>query len=535
MDIANQLAEAVGAALQDLGVSPPAGVVVEPATRPEHGDWYSNAALVAARSAGIPPRELAHRLAERLTARPPAHLREAQVAGPGFLNFFLHNSWLHEGLAEIVEAGEGGFARPDLGRGERVQLEFVSANPTGPLHVGNGWLASYGDSLARIMRRCGWSVWREYYVNDTGGQILRLGQSLLALKRGEPVPEEGYKGDYVRELAMEYEGPWDETAAGRWAAGRVLSHIGSTLQRIGVEFDEWFSQASIEEGGAVEETIKLLEDKGLIYRSEGAVWLRTTAYGDSRDRVLVKSDGTYTYLAGDLAYHRDKFLGRGFDRVIDVFGADHHGQVASLKAAVAALGVEPDRLEVRLGQMVSLAEGRMSKRAGNFVSLDSLIDDIGPDAVRLLSLMNSIDQATTLDLELVRSQSMENPVFYVQYAHARIASIERFRQEKRVDRLPLDQVDLGLLAHERELELLRCLVAMPEALERACLDRAPHKLTGWVRRLAGCFHGFYHDCYVLGESVPPELTQARLWLVEGTRIALAVALELLGVQAPEAM
>jgi arginyl-tRNA synthetase len=392
----------------------------------------------------------------------------------------------------VVAEGEERYARPDIGHGERVQVEFISANPTGPIHVGNGWWGSYGDALARVLARSGYQVSREYYVNDTGGQIRRLGESLLARRAGTDVPDEGYQGAYVTELAAAYDGPDDVTTAGRWAATRILDNIRATLESIGIAFDEWYSQASIEESGAVDETIELL-------------------------RVLV----------------------RGFDRVIDVFGADHHGQVASLIGGVEALGVAPGRLEVKLGQMVSLIDGdetaRMSKRAGNFVSLSSLIDDIGPDATRLLSLMSSLDQSTSLDLPAVRAQSMENPVFYVQYATARIAAIGRKAAERGISRAPIDTVGLSVLTDARELELLRCLEELPEVVAEASVDRAPTKVTAWVRRLAGCFHGFYHDCPVLSDDVDPALTQARLWLVEATRIGLAIGLDLLGVSAPEAM
>ena len=418
-------------------------------------------------------------------------------------------------------------------------IEFVSANPTGPLHVGNGWWGSYGDALGRLLGRCGWSVAREYYVNDTGGQIRNLGESLLARRGGEEVPEAGYQGAYVAELAASYAGPDDVVAAGRWAAERILDHIRTTLQRMGIVFDEWYSQASIEESGAVQQTIAVLAAKGLVEEEDGAVWFRSSRMGDDRDRVLVKSNGDATYLGGDLAYHRDKFLVRGFDRVIDIFGADHHGQVKSLALGVEALGVDPSRLEVKLGQMVSLVDGghsgRMSKRAGNFVALDELVADIGPDATRLLSLMSSLDQATTLDLDLVRQQSMENPVFYIQYAHARIASIARVQAERGIQRQPIDDTDLGLLVHDRELELLRCLEVLPDVVAEAGRDRAPHKVTAWVRQLAGAFHGFYHDCPVLAPDTGEALTQARLWLVEAARVGLAIGLGLLGVSAPESM
>jgi arginyl-tRNA synthetase len=457
------------------------------------------------------------------------------VAGPGFVNFKLASSWLHEVVRDVITQGEENYATLDIGGGERVQIEFVSANPTGPLHVGNGWLGSYGDALARIMSRCGWKVQREYYVNDTGGQIRLLGESLLARRSGQEVPENGYQGEYVTKLADVYDGPEDITQAGAFASDEILRNIRSTLDRISICFDEWYSQASIEDSGRVQETIELYRDRGLVFEQDGATWLKSTEFGDTRDRVLVRSDGNITYLAGDLAYHRDKFLVRKFDRVIDIFGADHHGQVASLKAGVAALGVDTDRLEIRLGQLVNFVGAKMSKRAGNFIKLDDVIDDIGPDATRLLSLLNSIDQATTLDLDLMTHHSAENPVFYIQYAHARIASIERKRLERNIERVALGEVDLSVLTHDRELELARQLCDLPHVLSEAARERAPHKVTTWARTLAGEFHGFYHDCRVLSEEVPPELTQARLWLVEAVRVGLAISLGLLGVRAPEEM
>jgi arginyl-tRNA synthetase len=534
------LAKEVAVALGHAGIeASPNEVHLERPARLELGDWSTNAALVFARRAGATPRELASRLAEWLREGSVPHLEALEVAGPGFLNFRLRPGWLHDVLAEVVRLGERGYARPQLGGGERVQVEFVSANPTGPLHVGNGWWGAYGDALARLLERCGWEVTREYYVNDTGGQIRELGRSLLRRRRGEAVHEGGYQGEYVTELAARYDGPDDEHAAGRFAAGEILEDIRRTLESIGVRYDVWYSQASLEESGQLDETLRLLEARGFLYEKDGALWLESTALGDTRDRVLKKADGDYTYLAGDLAYHRDKFLVRNFDRVIDVFGADHHGHVASLKAGVQALGVDPDRLEVRIGQLVSLVEagesGRMSKRAGNVVRLSELVEDLGADAVRLLSLMSSIDQPTTLDLDVVRRQSMENPVYYVQYAHARIASIERVRAERGIERPPLEEVDLGRLVHERELDVLRALEVLPDVVEDAATTRAPHKVTTWVRGLAGAFHGFYHDCPVLAPSVPQPLAAARLWLVEAARIGLVIGLGLLGVHAPEAM
>jgi arginyl-tRNA synthetase len=535
-----RIAAAVSGALSSLGLEvEPEEVHLERPARREHGDWSTNVALTNARQLHTAPRRLAEELADRLRADPPLHVQSIEIAGPGFVNFHLAPGWLHDALVDVVTAGEEEYARWEFGGDERVQIEFVSANPTGPLHVGNGWWAAYGDALGRLLARCGWRVHREYYDNDTGGQIRNLGESVLARRRGEEVPDSGYQGAYVADLAGAYEGPEDVEAVGRWASEQILTNIRTTLDRMGIAFDEWHSQASVEESGAIEETFALLAAKGLVDEEDGALWFRSTRLGDGRDRVLRKSNGDATYLAGDLAYHRDKFLVRGFDRVIDVFGADHAGQVKSLLLGVEAMGVERGRLEVKIGQMVSLVlagqAGRMSKRAGNFVALDELIDDIGADSTRLLSLMSSLDQPTLLDLDLVRRQSMENPVFYVQYAYARIASIDRVRAERRIERRRLPDVDLSLLVHERELELLRRVEELPDVVAEASRDRAPHKVTGWVRQLAGDFHGFYHDCPVLAEGTGEDLTQARLWLVEATRVALAIGLELLGVGAPESM
>ncbi|WP_421118858.1 arginine--tRNA ligase [Aquihabitans daechungensis] len=535
--IRDDLAEAVRNALVALAVDPlPEQVSMERPANREHGDWSSNVALASAKKAGRNPRELAAELVEHLNADLPKHVTSVEIAGPGFVNFRLAPTWLHDVLADVVDAGVDSYATPQLGNGEKVMIEFVSANPTGPIHVGNGWFASYGDALARLMARTGHVVSREYYVNDTGGQIRRLGASLLAHHKGEPVPEDGYPGEYVAELAKTYDGADDVTEAGRWAAEHILGGIRSTMESIHIHYDEWFSQASIEESSAVADSVAELQEKGIVTEEDGALWFESEQFGDPRERrVLRKSNGDYTYLAGDIAYHRNKFLVRGFDRVINVWGADHHGQVASLVAGVRALGIDGDRIEVRLGQMISLTSGKMSKRAGNVVDLDDVVADIGADATRLLSLLTSIDQSVTIDLDKVRSESKESPVFYVQYAHTRIASINRVAAERGVERLPIDQVDLGLLTHERELEVLRTLSELPDIVRIAVTDRAPHKVATWVRELADRFHGFYHDCYVMGDGVSPELTQARLWLVESSRIGFAIGLDLLGVSAPESM
>jgi arginyl-tRNA synthetase len=537
--IRDVLEASLRSALESVGIEPPTTIALERPARREHGDWSSNVALATGKNAGRNPRELAVELVEALTKDPPPHVTRTEVAGPGFVNFHLAPTWLHDVLTEVVTKGEADYARLDFGAGERVMVEFVSANPTGPIHVGNGWFASYGDSLARLLTRCGYEASREYYVNDTGGQIRRLGESVLARRAGVPIPEGGYPSGFVKGLASAYDGPEDITEAGRWAAEHILGFIQGQMEAVHIHFDEWFSQASVEESAALAETVAQLQETGLVWEEDGALWLNTAAHGDPREkRVLRKSPdqgGDHTYLAGDIAYHRNKFLVRGFDRVINVWGADHQGQVASLRAGVAALGVDKDRLEVRIGQMVSLASGRIGKRLGNAVDLDDLVDDIGPDVMRLLSLVASIDQSPTIDLDQVRSESRESPVFYVQYAHARIHSIGKKASELGVTRADLAAVNLSPLTHEREIELLRTLSTLPEVVELACNDRAPHKVTAWVRELADRFHGFYHDCRILGEDVPAETTQARLWLVEASRIGFAVALDLLGVDAPESM
>ncbi len=535
--IRTTLADAVAAALNALGIEADAeSVHLERPARREHGDWSTNVALTLSKPAGRPPRQLAAELRTQLSTHLPRHVVKIDIAGPGFLNFHLDDGWLCDVLIDVVTEGEKNYARLDLGRGQRVQVEFVSANPTGPLHVGNGWWASYGDAVARLLDRCGWQVSREYYVNDTGGQIRKLGASLLARRNGEPLPDDGYPSGFIKGLAAAYDGPDEIAAAGRWAAERSLGYIKLQLAEINVHYDQWFSQASIEESPAMEETLAVLKVKGLTFDEEGALWLQTEGFGDPRGkRVLRKSNGDWTYLAGDLTYHRNKFVTRGFDRVINVWGADHEGQVPSLKAGVAALGIDPERLEIRLGQMISLASGRMGKRLGNAVDLDDLVDDIGPDAMRLLSLVNSPDQATVVDLEKIRAESKESPVFYVQMAYARIAGIGREAEKRQITRVPLGRTDLSLLTHPRELEVLRALDELPEVVALAGAERAPHKITTWVRELADRFHGFYHDCYVLHSDVPEGLTQARLWLVEAARIGLSIGLGLLGVTAPEKM
>jgi arginyl-tRNA synthetase len=534
--IRDQLADALRAALATLEVDPmPEVVKLEQPARREHGDWSSNVALATAKRAGRNPRELAEQLAERLNAVPPPHVRRVTVANPGFVNFHLADSWLHDVLAQVVDDGVAGYARPDLGDGRRVNVEFVSANPTGPLHAGHGRGAAYGDSLARLLERCGYAVSRENYLNDRGTQMANYAASLVARKAGTDLPEDGYAGQYVIDWAAEMP---DDADPAEWGEARAIEDHRQVLDHMGVRFETWFSERSMVDSGAVDATLADLRGRGVVYEGDGAVWLRSTDFGDDKDRVLVRTDGEPTYLLPDIAYHRDKFA-RGFGLLIDVWGADHHGHVAPMRAALQSLGHDDADFETPLVQLVHLMKSgqpvRISKRTGDLVELRDVLDEVGPDAARLTFLLQSIDSPQTFDLDVVASQAMENPVFYVQMAHARIRSIERVAGERGVERVALADADLSALTHERELEVLRVLSTLPDVLVSACTDRAPHRVTTWVRELAGAVHGFYHDCYVLGDDIPPALTQARLWLVEAAAIGLAIGLDLLGVGAPDSM
>lgn len=534
--IQDVLAESLRAALVALEIEPlPAVVEVSRPARPEHGDWSTNVALALARSTRRNPRELATAIADRLAESPPPYVVGIDVDGPGFVNFRLADGWLHDVLGQVVDQGVDGYARHAVGGGQKVNVEFVSANPTGPLHVGGGRWAAYGDSLCRLFERCGFVAHREYYINDRGNQIELFLASLAARKAGAELPEGGYPGAYVAEWAAEMP---DHADLDSWGRQRVVGELAGVLARMNVEFDTWFSERSLAVSGAIDAALAELRSRGVVYEADGAVWLRTTDFGLGKDEVLVKSGGEPTYLLADLAYHRDKFE-RGFDRLVDIWGSDHHGHVARLKAGVAALGHDPAGLEIILGQLVTVKRKgqvvRMGKRTGDFVELAEVLDEVGPDVARLTFLLQSVDTRQTFDLDAVVAKSMDNPVYYVQYAHARIASIGRVAGERGVERRPVADVDFALLVHPRELDVLRSLAQLPEVVLEACDTRAPHKVTTWAQGLAGRFHGFYHDCYVMGEGVSAELTQARLWLVEGARVGLAIGLDLLGVSAPESM
>jgi len=530
--IRDDLGDAIATAFEALGLPRPDSVHLERPARREHGDWSSNVAMASSKAAGRNPRELAAELIAQLESMDLRHVDIIEMAGPGFVNFRLDDGWLHDVLVDALTAGTA-YGRPDIGQGTRVMVEFVSSNPTGPIHAGGARGACYGDALAGVLEATGHDVEREFYINDRGVQMDLFAASLEALRDGNDLPENGYGGDYMKHWASEMP---DGVDAREWGYAHSLGYTRETLARLGVEFDVWFSERSMVESGAIEDALEKLRGRGVVYEDEGASWLRSTDFGDDKDRVIVRSDGDYTYIMPDIAYHRDKFE-RGFDHIIDVFGADHHGYVSRLKASVAALGYDPDKLEVRINQLVRLErdgdEVKIGKRSGELIELADILDEVGPDATRFSYLLQSIDSHMTIDLAAIAAKSMDNPVFYVQMAHARACSIQRRAAEVGFAGATASSGDTSLLTHERELEVLRSLSELSDVLTLSVRERAPHKLVTWVRELASAFHGFFADCYVVAESVPSDLAEARLQLVEAGRIGLASALDILGVATPE--
>jgi arginyl-tRNA synthetase len=506
--------------------------------RADFGDYSTNAAMLLAPALGEQPRAIAERLGDSLGTRLGAAVEKVEVAGPGFLNLFMADLWYLETIAGLLDAGERYGAG---GLDEKLNVEFVSANPTGPVTVAAGRHAAYGDALCRLLEYAGAAVEREYYVNDGGSQVRLFGESIRARARGEEPPEGGYRGAYVSDLAERIPGAAeadpDEVAAR--GVDAVLEDVRTTLERFRVRMDRFFSERSLHETEAFERTLDLLEEREHVYPLEGAVWLRTTTFGDDKDRVLMRSNGELTYFASDIAYHEDK-RERGYDRVIDVWGPDHHGYVARMKAAWQALGGDPERLELLIMQLVNLTEGgrrvQMSKRSGEFVTLDELLDDIGVDAARWFLLQRSHDTALDLDLELARRESQDNPVYYVQYAHARIASILRKAGEERVrEALAADLRGSSERFHPSARALVKRLLELPEEVREAGLRRAPHRLTTYVHETAQDFSAFYRDCRVVGAAEEGGDEDVRLALCVLTKRVIARGLDLLGVEAPERM
>ncbi len=524
----------------------PDPVTIERPRNPEHGDYATNLALQVGKKVGIPPRELAEALAEELGKADG--VAAAEVAGPGFLNLRLAADAQGEQVRQVLTAGEA-YGRGDALAGRKINLEFVSANPTGPIHLGGTRWAAVGDALGRVLAAQGADVTREYYFNDAGAQIDRFVNSLIAAAKGEPAPEDGYAGAYISDIAAEVlraepsalsldDAQRRETFR-RIGIDLMFTQIKQSLHEFGTDFDVFFHEDSLHASGEVNRVVEQLKESGNLYFEDGAWWLRSKEYGDDKDRVVIKQDGNPAYIAGDLAYLRDK-RERGFDLCIYMLGADHHGYIARLKAAAAAFGDDPAVVEVLIGQMVNLVSDgkpvRMSKRAGTVITMEDLVEAVGVDAARYELTRYSVDSTLDVDLDLLRKHSNENPVYYVQYAHARLASLQRNAADLGL-KFDAATVDFGLLTHPREGDLIRTIGEFPTVGKRAAELREPHRVARYLESLASAYHKFYDAARVLpqGDEAATPLTFARLALCEAARQVLANGLALLGVSAPERM
>lgn len=525
----------------------PEFVIEVPADR-EHGDFAANIAMLLARQARMAPRQIAQIIVEHMA--PAAQVEKVEVAGAGFINFFLNPSWLYQIPAQVMALADNYGRSPRSG--QKVQVEFVSANPTGNLHMGNARGGAIGDTLANILDRAGHEVEREFYVNDAGNQIEIFGASLEARYlqlMGEYIqfPENGYAGQdviaTVKNIIRDFQDtflhmPSEERRQAMidYALGEKVSYIKETLKNFGIEYDVWFSEKTLHQTGSITAVIDFLKERDYAYEEEGALWFKSTLFGDEKDEVLTRTNGLPTYFAADIAYHRNKF-NRGFDRVINIWGADHHGHVARMKGAMEALGYDPDRLDILLMQLVRLYRGgevvRMSKRTGTTISLDELIEEVGKDAARFFFVMRSPDSHLDFDMELAKQKSQENPVYYVQYAHARICSIFRQAQSLDINLKPIEEIDISLLNQEVEMDLLRKIADFPEEIAIAARTLAPHRIARYVLDLAGLFHSYYNHFRVLNDDKGIE--QARLALMETIRLTIKNALDILGVKAPDKM
>jgi arginyl-tRNA synthetase len=548
-ELAVAVLDAARAALTQRDVDPsilPAATSVERPRNPEHGDYASNIALQIGKKAGVSPRELAASIAEHLQKTPS--IASVEVAGPGFLNIRL-SAAAAGALARVVVQGGSAYGRSDVLAKQKINLEFVSANPTGPIHLGHTRWAAVGDALGRVLTAAGADITREHYTNDAGVQIARFGESVEAAAKGQPTPPDGYPGDYIQEIARQLttEDPEllkkseeaQQTEFRERGYRAMLAEMRASLERFNVHFDVWFSERSLHEGGAVEHALETLRKQGHLYERDGATWLRTTDAGDDKDRVLIRSNGEKTYFASDAAYYINK-RERGFDRCIYMLGADHHGYIGRLRAIAACAGDNPDEtVEVLIGQLVSLLQGgepvKLSKRAGTLITLDELIDAVGVDAARYSLARSSTDSPLTLDLDVITRQKNDNPVFYVQYVAARTASVNRNAAE--IGLVRGDDFDAALLVHEKELDLLKALGDFPATVATAAELREPHRVARYLEDLAAAYHRFYDNCRVLpmGDEPVTELNRARLWLNDATRVVIANGLDLLGVSAPERM
>ena len=531
----------------DLATAALPDVFIEHPQNPEHGDFASGLPLKLARAMRMPPMDIAEKVLEHVV--PPPQVDKLWVAPPGFINFTLREDWLSMEVESILAAGEA-YGDIELGQGKRVQVEFVSVNPTGPLHVGHGRGAVLGSTLANVLTVSGYAVEKEFYINDMGNQIDNFGRSLYAryrqcLGKEAAMPPDGYYGNYMIDLAKEIiqehgdrflSLPESEAASQLAEIGidRMLQGIKQDLEILNVVFDNWFSEGSLYQGVQYDKAMELLQNGAYIAKKENATWFESSSLGEDKDNVLVRSDGSPTYFASDVAYHYNKFLERKFDWVIDIWGSDHQGHVPRMKAVLKALGQDPEQLKVIICQLVTLRRGqeivKVSKRSGDIITLQEVIEEVGSDACRFLFLSRSADSQMDFDIELAKRQSADNPVYYVQYAHARIASILRLAIDRDID---CSQGDVSLLITEPELTLIRRLILLPEIVEQVAVTLEPHHLPYYAQDLATVFHSFYKQCRVVSKD--EALTKARLKLVKVTQIALAKVLRLMGMTAPEKM
>jgi arginyl-tRNA synthetase len=515
-----------------------------------HGDFSTNIAMVAASIQKMPPRNIAKTILKYI--EDPGHiLAKSEIAGPGFINFFIKTEAWHPVLRKIHQENVT-YGASNIGKGKKIQVEFVSSNPTGPLHVGHGRGAAVGDSVANILRYCGYDVQKEYYINDSGRQINTLGQSVYLrymelLGENIQFPQECYQGDYIRDYAKEIMDRKGRTLLDRdeaqsilfcaqFAAERIITEIRKDLNDFGIEFDNWFSEQSLYDTGKVNAVVEKFKAKQIIYKKDGALWFKTTDFGDEKDRVVVRQNGQTTYFASDIAYHIDKFA-RGFDRVIDVWGADHHGYIPRVTAAVEASGLSRDRFNVILVQLVNLLrEGEpvaMSTRAGEFVTLNEVVKEVGRDAARFIFLTRHYDSPLDFDLALAKKKTNDNPVFYVQYVHARISSILRKGREKGLREFGWDEAAASTLQEPEEIELIKSMDRYPGVVEDSAKYMEPHRITFYLMELASCFHAYYNKHRVLADD--PLLSKARLGLVLAVQKVIRNGLALLGVSAPDRM
>jgi arginyl-tRNA synthetase len=522
-------------------------VLIEHPQNPEHGDFASGFPLRMARAMRMSPLAIAEKVCEHIV--PPPQVDKVWIAPPGFINFTLREDWLSTEVKSILAAGES-FGDIELGKGTRVQVEFVSVNPTGPLHVGHGRGAVLGSTLANVLTAAGYAVEREYYINDMGTQITNFGRSLYVrylqcLGKEAAMPPDGYHGNYMIDLAKEIaqeQGdrflslPDTEAVSqlGEVGVAKMLQTIKHDLELLDVVFDNWFAERSLYQGGQYDRVMGLLQSGRYIVERANATWFESSSLGEDKDNVLVRGDGSPTYFASDIAYHYNKFLERKFDQVIDIWGADHQGHVPRMKAVLRALGCDPEQLKVIICQLVTLRRGeeivKVSKRSGDIVTLQEVIEEVGPDPCRFIFLSRSADSQMDFDMELAKKQSADNPVYYVQYAHARIASILRLAKQREIDH---SQGDVSLLTSEPELAIIRRLILFPEIVERVAATLEPHHLPYYAQDLATVFHSFYKQCRVVSED--EALTRARLKLVKASQIVLAKVLRLMGMSAPEKM